>query len=326
MSGETAHGKTIPVGVVGAGTRKRPLLPPPSAPRSRKGGKAEAAAAAQDEGAAVFPRAKKRRGGKAAAGATGGAANGAAAAAAVTAAPAAAAKPASRRGAATKESTADAAARVAKEAKWDKKRRKIMKDAEAHAASKNKGASEEEVKAAADKEISKRLCKYAMDAVALDVWEERMARFEEGPAETEDVIRAAEEEARALATAEFEAFLRDSFSARESDKDKFLDKFEKKAKSTTRILVADSLQRKLTEKLAEVEKQQAAAEEAKKKAERQATDDPDAGLCTICIDKPKDAVLMPCGHRVCHECAPQMIRKPCYACRRKVTKFMRTYG
>ena len=37
--------------------------------------------------------------------------------------------------------------------------------------------------------------------------------------------------------------------------------------------------------------------------------DDDARLCAVCLDAPKDAALVPCGHRTCRSCAKRVRRK-----------------
>ena len=40
--------------------------------------------------------------------------------------------------------------------------------------------------------------------------------------------------------------------------------------------------------------------------------------CPICLDRTKNAVLVPCGHRACAECAADLTE--CHICRGKITR------
>ena len=43
------------------------------------------------------------------------------------------------------------------------------------------------------------------------------------------------------------------------------------------------------------------------------------------MDKPKNAVLTPCGHTFCHKCAEKFKNKNCPNCRKKVKNVVKTY-
>eukprot|EP00300_Choanocystis_sp_HF-7_P012613 c17958_g1_i1.p2 GENE.c17958_g1_i1~~c17958_g1_i1.p2 ORF type:complete len:322 (+),score=57.22 c17958_g1_i1:35-1000(+) len=46
----------------------------------------------------------------------------------------------------------------------------------------------------------------------------------------------------------------------------------------------------------------------------------EAMLCSICLDTPKDAALVPCGHSFCHTCSQKLqeTKKTCPICRKKI--------
>lgn len=52
--------------------------------------------------------------------------------------------------------------------------------------------------------------------------------------------------------------------------------------------------------------------------------------CSICMERPKDTVLIPCGHMLCSTCQPQLTtsegRQKCHECRQFVERHVRTYG
>ena len=48
-----------------------------------------------------------------------------------------------------------------------------------------------------------------------------------------------------------------------------------------------------------------------------------AESCAICLDKPLDIALMPCGHRACADCAPKLTL--CHVCRAPVSSRVRVY-
>ena len=105
---------------------------------------------------------------------------------------------------------------------------------------------------------------------------------------------------------------------------RFLDPLEAEALSSAR---ADRLERELEEarrQSAEHARQAARAEAALARARR---DDDDARLCAVCLDAPKDAALVPCGHRTCRGCAKALRRRklPCPSCRQPIEGTIKVY-
>jgi len=45
--------------------------------------------------------------------------------------------------------------------------------------------------------------------------------------------------------------------------------------------------------------------------------------CTICLDKPRDSVIVPCGHSFCSICAPQITK--CPICRQLIQQWLKIY-
>jgi len=46
-------------------------------------------------------------------------------------------------------------------------------------------------------------------------------------------------------------------------------------------------------------------------------------LCSVCFDKPRDAVYVPCGHsHTCQECTRKMAQRTCAVCRSKIEKII----
>ena len=45
--------------------------------------------------------------------------------------------------------------------------------------------------------------------------------------------------------------------------------------------------------------------------------------CAVCMERPKDTALVPCGHLLCQTCAREVER--CHVCRNPVTQRLRTY-
>jgi hypothetical protein len=43
------------------------------------------------------------------------------------------------------------------------------------------------------------------------------------------------------------------------------------------------------------------------------------------MDGPVDWVFIPCGHGGCEQCVKRFVRKPCFVCRKKVSKTMRIF-
>ena len=105
---------------------------------------------------------------------------------------------------------------------------------------------------------------------------------------------------------------------------RILDATEAEALSSAR---ADRLERELEEarrQSAEHARQAARAEAALERARR---DDDDARLCAVCLDAPKDAALVPCGHRTCRSCAKALRRRklPCPSCRQPIEGTIKVY-
>jgi hypothetical protein len=105
---------------------------------------------------------------------------------------------------------------------------------------------------------------------------------------------------------------------------RLLDPTEAEALSSAR---ADRLERELEEarrQAAQHARQAARAEAALARARR---DDDDARLCAVCLDAPKDAALVPCGHRTCRSCAKALRRRklPCPSCRQPIDGTIKVY-
>jgi len=45
--------------------------------------------------------------------------------------------------------------------------------------------------------------------------------------------------------------------------------------------------------------------------------------CTICLDKPRNSVIVPCGHSFCSICAPQITK--CPICRQLIQRWQKIY-
>ena len=105
---------------------------------------------------------------------------------------------------------------------------------------------------------------------------------------------------------------------------RFLDATEAEALSSAR---ADRLERELEEarrQSAEHARQAARAEAALARAR---INEDDARLCAVCLDAPKDAALVPCGHRTCRSCAKALRRRklPCPSCRQPIDGTIKVY-
>eukprot|EP00245_Coleochaete_scutata_P000309 TRINITY_DN10378_c0_g2_i1.p3 TRINITY_DN10378_c0_g2~~TRINITY_DN10378_c0_g2_i1.p3 ORF type:complete len:102 (+),score=9.72 TRINITY_DN10378_c0_g2_i1:41-307(+) len=50
--------------------------------------------------------------------------------------------------------------------------------------------------------------------------------------------------------------------------------------------------------------------------------------CCLCMDNPKNAALIPCGHRMCKACAQSMqhLRRSCPLCNRDITDVLLLFG
>ena len=105
---------------------------------------------------------------------------------------------------------------------------------------------------------------------------------------------------------------------------RLLDPAEAEALSSAR---ADRLERELAEA------RRAAAQHARHAADAEAAlararrDDDHNRICAICLDAPKDAALVPCGHRTCRSCAKALQRRkqPCPSCRQKIDGAIKVY-
>ena len=105
---------------------------------------------------------------------------------------------------------------------------------------------------------------------------------------------------------------------------RLLDAAEAEALSSAR---ADRLERELEEarrQSAEHARQAARAEAALARAR---INEDDARLCAVCLDAPKDAALVPCGHRTCRSCAKTLRRRklPCPSCRQPIDGTIKVY-
>ena len=105
---------------------------------------------------------------------------------------------------------------------------------------------------------------------------------------------------------------------------RLLDAAEAEALSSAR---ADRLERELEEarrQSAEHARQAARAEAALARAR---INEDDARLCAVCLDAPKDAALVPCGHRTCRGCAKTLRRRklPCPSCRQPIDGTIKVY-
>ena len=61
---------------------------------------------------------------------------------------------------------------------------------------------------------------------------------------------------------------------------------------------------------------------AVREEERRAHDE--ERLCAICMDNPKDTVLVPCGHQLCAACRPRLQR--CHLCQQPIERHVRLYS
>ena len=105
---------------------------------------------------------------------------------------------------------------------------------------------------------------------------------------------------------------------------RLLDATEAEALSTAR---ADRLERELEEARNEAARHARQAARAEAALERARRDDDDARLCAVCLDAPKDAALVPCGHRTCRSCAKALRRRklPCPSCRQPIEGTIKVY-
>ncbi len=105
---------------------------------------------------------------------------------------------------------------------------------------------------------------------------------------------------------------------------RLLDPTEAEALSSAR---ADRLERELEEARNEAARHARQAARAEAALQRARRDDDDARLCAVCLDAPKDAALVPCGHRTCRSCAKALRRRklPCPSCRQPIDGTIKVY-
>ena len=105
---------------------------------------------------------------------------------------------------------------------------------------------------------------------------------------------------------------------------RLLDPLEAEALSSAR---ADRLERELEEARNEAARHARQAARAEAALARARRDDDDARLCAVCLDAPKDAALVPCGHRTCRSCAKALRRRklPCPSCRQPIDGTIKVY-
>ena len=87
---------------------------------------------------------------------------------------------------------------------------------------------------------------------------------------------------------------------------RLLDPLEAEALSSAR---ADRLERELEEARNEAARHARQAARAEAALARARINEDDARLCAVCLDAPKDAALVPCGHRTCRSCAKALRRR-----------------
>ena len=105
---------------------------------------------------------------------------------------------------------------------------------------------------------------------------------------------------------------------------RLLDATEAETLSSAR---ADRLERELEEARAQAAQHARQAARAEAALARARRDDDDARLCAVCLDAPKDAALVPCGHRTCRSCAKALRRRklPCPSCRQPIDGTIKVY-
>ena len=105
---------------------------------------------------------------------------------------------------------------------------------------------------------------------------------------------------------------------------RLLDATEAEALSSAR---ADRLERELEEARAQAAQHARQAARAEAALARARINEDDARLCAICLDAPKDAALVPCGHRTCRGCAKALRRRklPCPSCRQPIEGTIKVY-
>ena len=105
---------------------------------------------------------------------------------------------------------------------------------------------------------------------------------------------------------------------------RLLDPIDAEALSSAR---ADRLERELVEARRQAAELRRTAADAEVALERARRDDDDRRLCAVCLDAPKDAALVPCGHRTCRSCAKALRRRklPCPSCRQPIDGTIKVY-
>ena len=105
---------------------------------------------------------------------------------------------------------------------------------------------------------------------------------------------------------------------------RLLDPTEAEALSSAR---ADRLERELEEARRQADAHARQAARAEAALARARINEDDARLCAVCLDAPKDAALVPCGHRTCRGCAKALRRRklPCPSCRQPIEGTIKLY-
>ena len=105
---------------------------------------------------------------------------------------------------------------------------------------------------------------------------------------------------------------------------RLLDPLEAEALSSAR---ADRLERELEEARNEAARHARQAARAEAALARARINEDDARLCAVCLDAPKDAALVPCGHRTCRSCSKALRRRklPCPSCRQPIDGTIKVY-
>merc|ERR1719397_269685 len=100
-------------------------------------------------------------------------------------------------------------------------------------------------------------------------------------------------------------------------------KFETEMKGSTNFIGID-LPKKNPETLAELESAIKSLQKIKDKLQEKLIEGYKSQIvCSICCDKPRDRVLIPCGHCFCSNCAPRF--ETCPHCRKKVKQLQKIY-
>ena len=48
-------------------------------------------------------------------------------------------------------------------------------------------------------------------------------------------------------------------------------------------------------------------------------------MCGICMERPKNVALVPCGHMLCSVCQPTLHQQRCHICQQAIERHLRTY-